>query len=132
MTYYRFTNRGPMSDWGHAMFSDNEDSVGHYGANKYTYDGLGAVDIRDLKDLFDAEWNLSAENGLLPQGYEEMGAEEIFGAFNPDDIVMSAQAWDDPELSTWFCENIAIGNDIKAVITNDGCIVFDEDLIKEA
>lgn len=133
MTYYRFSNsQNPMSEWGHAMFAENRDSVQHYGDNEYHFNGEKGINIEDLHDLIVNAWEKTVEYGLEPIGFEEMEAEEIYNEFNPDDIVMSAQAWDCTELLEWFCENVAIPNDIQAVVTNDGAIVFEEELIQEA
>lgn len=133
MTYYRFSNsQNPMSEWGHAMFAENRDSVQHYGENESHFNGEKGIRIEDLHDLIVNAWEKTVEYGLEPIGFEELEAEEIYNEFNPDDIVMSAQAWDCAELIEWFCENVAIPNDIQAVITNDGAIVFEEELIQEA
>ena len=131
--YYRYSNsENPMSDWGHAMFVDNEDSSSTYGCYLFLYNGSESVNIEDLKDVITNAWNKSADNFTLPFGYENIDAEDIFNAFNPEDIVMSADGWDNGDLLTWFCEFVAIANDIKAIITNDGAIVFDSELIKRA
>lgn len=130
--YYRFSNsETPMSEYGHAMFSENEGSVSGYGENEYIYDGKNAVPIESLKDLIVKKWDEAIENGMEPIGYENLTGEEVYQEFDPSDIVMSAQAWDNGELLTWFYENVALENDITAVTTKDGAIVFDENLIKK-
>lgn len=130
--YYRFSNsETPMSDYGHAMFAAKEDSVSGYGENEYTYDGKNAVPIESLKDIIVKKWDETIENGMEPIGYENLTGEEVYQEFDPSDIVMSAQAWDNGELLTWFYENVALENDITAVTTKDGAIVFDENLIKK-
>lgn len=127
MMYYRYSNsENPMSDWGHAMFVDDEFASENYGDILYTYDGTDSVDIEDLHDIFISEWN----KGIIPSGFDEFDAEEIFNEFNPEDIVMSAGAWDNSELVTWFGDFILFKHDIRAILTNDGAIVFDPTLIK--
>lgn len=131
MMYYRYSNsENPMSDWGHAMFVDNEYASENYGDILYAYDGSNSVDIEDLHDIIVDEWAKTVEKCLEPIGFEETDAEDIYNEFNPDDIVMSAGAWDSSELVNWFGETIIAKHDIKAVITNDGAIVFDPSLIK--
>lgn len=126
MTYYRFTNSdNVLSDWGHAMFAADEDMVSGYGVNEYVYSGSDSIDITALYPAIAREWEKSADYGLLPDGYEDMDAVSACRMFNPSDIVMSAEAWDNADLLTWFCEHIAIPQDIKAVITDDGAILFD-------
>lgn len=49
-------------------------------------------------------------------------------SLNPRDIVDSAEGWDS-ELTQWFWIKIAEPNDIMAITTRDGAIVFNEDLI---
>lgn len=133
MTYYRFSNNeNPMSNWGHAMFAEDRAHVEHYGEYEYHYHGDHSVNIEDIRDLIIDAWNQTVEGCMEPIGFEEYDAEAIYNEFNPEDIVMSAQAWDCAELIEWFCENVAIANDITAVITNDGAIVLDADLIKRA
>lgn len=130
--YYRYSNsENPMSEWGHAMFVDNEFSSENYGSILYIYDGTDAIDIKDLHDIIVDEWNKTIEKGMEPIGFEGIDPEDIFNEFDPEDIVMSAGAWDS-ELVTWFGDVILANYDIKAVITNDGAIVFDPSLIKRA
>lgn len=118
-----------MSDWGHAMFVDNEFSSENYGDILYTYDGTDGIDIEYLHEIIVNEWNKTVDKCMEPIGFEGIDAEDIYNEFNPDDIVMSAGAWDS-ELVTWFGDVILANHDIKAVITNDGAIVFDPALIK--
>lgn len=129
MTYFRFTNSdNVLSTWGHAMFAANEDIVSGYGSNEYIFDGANGIDITALYPAIAREWGKSVDYGLLPDGYEDMDAITVCKMFNPSDIVMSAEAWDNADLLTWFCEHIVIPQDIKAVITDDGAILFDASL----
>ena len=132
--YYRYTRtETPMSDWGHAMFAADKDSVdGCYGDVAWEYDGSQSVDINNLADLIASKWAEDSESGLVPDGYEMYAPDEISAEFNPQDIVMSAGAWDNGELTQWFWDRIADPMGISAIITSDGAIVFDEGLIKAA
>ena len=87
-------------------------------------EGKNPDDNIPLKDVTFTIYKLDDVNHDRP-------AEDIYNEFNPEDIVMSAGAWDS-ELVTWFGDVILAKHDIKAVITNDGAIVFDPALIKRA
>lgn len=131
--FYRCTNSdSPISQWGHAMFTDNLERVDHYGENVYTFDGNSAIHIAELEQQIVTAWNECQESGefgqLCDEYYESLSAEEIFNTFNPDNIVNSAEGWD-TELVVWFWEFIAEPNGIMAVLTNDGAVVFDIELI---
>ena len=135
---YRYTNReSPMSDFGHAMFVDNEYSsemYGREGANRYIVDQNNLRDISDFYDEIAEKISEQYENGTLPLEIDSIiesgtSADDIARSFNPDDIVMSADAWDNGDLTQWFYENIAEPNDVYGFKTNDGAIVFDENMI---
>lgn len=139
-TYYRYTNKNspnsPMSDWGHAMLAEDERKVEFYGENKYTYDGSGAVHISELRDEIIETWDSDREDEFYSCcdfagfGYEDIPGEEIYENFNPSDIVDDAGGFDNDEVQ-WLWERILAPKGIMAVITYDGAVVFDEDLIKK-
>lgn len=135
MLYHRYTNSDtPMSDWGHAMFVDDQSSE-HYGSNHYTFTpDAKAKEISSIEDLITTAWSQCKENddfGELNDGYyQSLSASEVFESFNPSDIVNSAAGWD-CELMVWFWQFVAEPNDIMSVLTDDGAIVFDQDLINK-
>ena len=57
--------------------------------------------------------------------------EDIVELFNPDNIVNSAGGWDDEDLVSWLWEYVLDPNNIDAVITYDGAVVFNKNLIKQ-
>lgn len=124
-TYYRFTNNGPRSDWGHAMFAEDRDMVEGYGSNEYTLDRADTVSIYDLEDAIVAAWDNEP-----CEGYEHLSADEAFEEFCPEDIVNSAQAYD-CDMVCWLWDNVLAPKNIMAVRTQDGAVCFDENLIKE-
>jgi hypothetical protein len=138
--YYRFTNSdSPISDWGHAMFTKDLDAVseGAYGKNGYIYDGRDGVKIEDLRQIIidtwneckdNDDWSLTETNGWDMDYYKNLTAEEVYNTFNPINIVDTADAFD-CELTGWFWFYIAEPYNVKAILTNDGAIVFDEALI---
>lgn len=125
-----------MSDWGHAMLSNDRDRVEHYGKTCYIYDGANATHISTLYDLIVAAWQNDCENGFTgdfggqcdENYWSSIDADEIYNSFNPNDIVDSAEAWDS-ELVMWIWNRILEPNNIDAVITQDGAIVFDANLL---
>lgn len=134
-TYHRYTNsNNPMSLWGHAMLVDNNESSDHYGRNHYIFiPDSNTKHITSLKPLIIDAWNQCKEDedfgDLTDNYYISLAAIDVYDSFNPSDIVDSAQAWD-TELMVWFYNFIAVPNDITSVITDNGAIVWDEDLIR--
>nr|DAO42067.1 MAG TPA: peptidase [Caudoviricetes sp.] len=136
---YRYTNKdSPMSDYGHAMFVDDEyssDGYGREGDYRYKVDQSRLTDISTLQEEIAEKLQEQYDNGMLPREIEEImdsgvSAEQLAEEFNPDDIVMSAGAWDNGDLVQWFWDNIADPNDIYGIKTNDGAIVYDENMIE--
>ena len=136
MLYHRYTNSNtPMSSWGHAMFVDNNQSSDHYGDNHYTFaSDVNTVTIASLEGLITTTWTKCQEDedfgDLIDEYYQSLSASEVFDGFNPSDIVNSAAGWD-CELMVWFWQFIAEPNGIMSIITEDGAIVFDADLINK-
>lgn len=136
MLYYRGTDTiNPMSDWGHAMFADNYDNAYTLRDYAWSFDGSLATPIEDLKDQITAAWNEYLSNGYFNgfttednEYYLTLSADEVYDCFNPADIVDSAGAYDSV-LVCWLCEAVLMPNDIYAITTNDGAVVFDENLI---
>lgn len=136
MLYYRGTlSNNPMSEWGHAMFVDNfENSYCGRGCD-WTFEGTLATPITELKEAIISAWNQYLEDGYFGgfinndnDYYTTLTAEEVYNSFNPYDIVNSAEGYDDT-LVTWLWEMVLEPNNIYAVTTNDGAVVFDESLI---
>lgn len=137
-TYYRFSNKPTaMSDWGHAMFTENRDSVATgYGCNEYRYDGTGGVSIYELHDQIISAWEYDRKTGFTGDFsswctndyYYQLTGEDAFEAFAPEHIVDSAAGYD-TEMVVWLWERILEPLGIMAVITDDGAVVFDEGLI---
>lgn len=129
MTYYRYTNEeSAISDYtGFGMFAINEGRVSEcYGANCFIYDGTDGVDINDMHDRFLEAWEECKDNA--PDYMQELTGEEFFKAFDPEDIVEDAEAWDNGDFRRFFVEFIY--DDEAAILLTDGAIVFDENLVK--
>lgn len=128
--YYRYADKNNKINemTGFGMFAENEGCVsGCYGDTKYTYDGTDAVNINDLKDRFIEAWDDCKD--CAPEYMQDLTGDEFFQCFNPQDIVDDAEAWDNPDFRRFFAEFIY--DDEKAIILENGAIVFDENLIME-
>jgi len=128
-----------MSDLGHAMFADNMASVEHYGDNMYTYGGDNGVDVTSLRDIIISKWQDCQTNGFSGGNnifddpyYNSLDPEDVYNSFDPSHIVDSAEGWDSEYLLAWFWDFIAEPMGIVAVMTCDGAIVWDEELIAKA
>ena len=120
---------------GYAMFADRPDRIyGAYGEDLYTVNHSDLENIDNLKENIEKAWNETVENGMLPSSLEyleEMDGKEIAESFDPKDIVDSADAWDNQDLTTWAFD-YGIFDDIPGVKTRDGAIVWDPEIITEA
>lgn len=127
MTLNRRTNKqSPMSDWGHAMFSNKSaDELYHYGANLFTVDSGDLVNIENFKNTIIAKF----DNAKKFLELEEMTPEEFYDLFNPSDIVDTAQAWDNDKFIEWFSDNI--DSSANGYLLQSGAVVFNELIIKQ-
>lgn len=136
--YHRYSNNGPMSDWGHAMFAKgNPFRCSHYGRNHYTFDGnaphistlLDAIKTRIMVDVDNGYSNLDCEE-FDALAIDEENVDELVALYNPQDIVNTAGAWDNGYLvAAAFDALDTLG--IYAVLLDDGAIVFDPALIRQ-
>ena len=137
-TYYRYTRRpNPMSDWGHAMFSDTYHKVEHYGGGAYgwTLDESETVNIWELEEAIMSAWDRCLENEDFGQlgddsyWINEFDRDDLMPLFDPCDIVDSA-GWYDHEMVGWLWDFVLEPLGVMAIRTSDGAICFDESLIK--
>jgi len=135
MIYWRGYNPKKKSYGGMAMFVDNIDDC-------YAY--LGAVYYIDTDKVPDTVLVYAGSNfykklvytayeeyqDMLPYADNEISKEDLFKFSNPKNIIDSADVWDGQSLVTWMWDYVLEPNGITVVETEDGCIVFDDDLIK--
>lgn len=132
----------PMSNWGHAMFADNPESVTGYGDKCWTVNKEDLTSFDDIKELIMRVYEEDREDGF-PYFYNwsesdkerflemDLSEPEAFAEqFNPPDIVDFADGYDHEDFNGWFMERIAEPNGIKGVKTQDGAVVFDESIIQ--
>lgn len=131
----------PMSRAGYAMFATGNPIRGSmFGDTLYTYYGEHGVKINDLYDTIEQKWAelVNDENQMYFDPNELERLNEDFGdphnvalAFNPENIVDSANAFDDEPMVAWLYNEILEPLGIEAVLTDDGAIVFNEELIRK-
>jgi len=132
----RYKRDTPMSDWGHALFADDGDSVKHYGDFHYTVDTARLGDklvyadsneftnaLRSALDEYGDDYGLNSyqQDG---QTREEL-IEALVDEANPDDIVNSAGIWDS-DLVELVWNKVMEPNGWTVVKTDDGGIAFEE------
>lgn len=137
-TYYRYTNSlNPMSDWGHAMFAANQYKVENYGDHGWIISDSDGISIHNLKEQIISKFTEWQKENAWDTWYEiayfvnEITPEQFFEAFDPRDIVDSAEAYDNDFYVTWLWDNILEPNDIYTIITSDGAVTFDKDIINK-
>lgn len=137
---YRFYHRhkGPMSDWGSAMFADNPEGLEHYGKQAWSVNHEDLTDIDDLmpeikkqlqEDYDSGKIYSYFEDGEIPEENDELDVDAMASLYNPQDIVMSAEAYDNNHYYQWLWDRVCDRLDVKGIKTRDGAFVFDEDII---
>lgn len=135
LSYRRYPSNNPMSDWGHAMFSDDPYHIEQYGNRLFGVFLTDLVDVEDLKPQIAEAWekSLASPFSMIHHDsyWEQFSGTEIAENFDPVDIVDSAEAWDNPELVQWFFEECDFWEGFRGLKTRDGAIVWDQDIIHE-
>lgn len=132
--YRAYRNNNCLSSWGHAMFADDKQTIcNNYGREFrdpkwFTVEKSELVDIDDLKEAIIAAFE-NREEGELDY-WDDLDSEEFFAMYDPEDIVNSAEAYDNGELLEWLYESVIEPNDIAGIKTWDGAIVFDASIIR--
>lgn len=131
LSYRSYRGDSPMSRAGYAMMADDPHALHAYGDKVVAVRQAELKPIAEFQDKIAENWERDKENGTLPYALEtELGhlsGEEVAAAFDPDDIVDSADAWDNEDMVQWAYEKVFDG--ITGVKTSDGAIVFDEGLL---
>lgn len=133
---YRFYGQDdPMSRAGYAMFADdyyrNGNAYGGDNARTFSVSEDDLSDFHDIKDkIIEARRNTDKKLPWVLEDYTDLSDEEFAELFNPEDIVDSADAWDNEDLTQWFWENVGEPNEIPGIKTQDGAIAFDPGIIK--
>ena len=135
LSYRFYASDDPMSRAGYAMFADDHEQNGDaYGGDKpraFSVREDDLVPVWELSEkIAEARHETDEHTPWILEDYAELSDEDFADMFNPSDIVDSAYAWDNEELTEWFYNHVAEPNKIGGVKTSDGAIVFDKDLIR--
>lgn len=135
LSYRFYASDDPMSRAGYAMFADDHEQNGDaYGGDKpraFSVREDDLVPVWELSEkIAEARHETNEYTPWILEDYAELSDEDFADMFNPSDIVDSAYAWDNEELTEWFYNHVAEPNKIGGVKTSDGAIVFDKDLIR--
>ena len=135
LSYRFYASDDPMSRAGYAMFADDHEQNGSaYGGDKPRAFSVREDDLTPVWELSEkiaeARHETDEHTPWILEDYAELSDEDFADMFNPSDIVDSAYAWDNEELTEWFYNHVAEPNKIGGVKTSDGAIVFDKDLIR--
>lgn len=133
LSYRSHRGSSPMSRAGYAMFSDFPDATVQYGDHQYAVYKNDLDSVDKFKKKIATAWERTVDSGNIPYGLEylsESSGEEIAELFDPQDIVMSADAWDNEDLVEWAFKTGAFDG-AHGVNTNDGAVVWDRDYIYE-
>lgn len=135
---YRFYDRDdPMSRAGYAMFADDAYRNGSgYGGDHARAFSVAEQDLTPISGLeskiAEARHRSDEKTPWVLEDYADLDDSEFAKLFDPDDIVQSADAWDNEDLVQWFAEEVVLPMDepIAGVKTSDGAIAFDRDIIR--
>lgn len=146
---YRFSSsdRGPMSRAGYAMFADDIEEVAYsYGRQAYRVEKEKLLPVEQVQNLVreyletlkgQEDAGEEADDDVIDIFRNDDGeididiAEGVIAELDPEDIVNSADWYDNEENVAWLWEKILEPNDIAGIKTSNGAIVFDEDLVDE-
>lgn len=142
LSYRLYGKEDGMSDWGHAMFTDDPSKVdGGYGHGGYYWFAVDSANLTDISDLsaaiLDARHNTDIDECYyLPchlmehwhNDIESLSDDEFLALFNPTDIVDSAEAYDSETLSPWLWNEVLEPMEVYGIKTQDGAICYDPSL----
>ena len=156
MKYYRrtATGEGPIESVGYGMFvcEEDRDQIRSYGEQEWEYDDtkdkkcikiegiqeairrqfLEDLDTKIIYSYLDPESYTGRCNADELQGIMEEFANTIADSYNPEDIIESADGFDNLDWTFWLWERVLEPEGITAIITDNGAVVFEEDIISAA
>lgn len=123
--YNNNTNTPINNGLGYTMWTDTESEVETlYGPVGWTIDVTGLISVQDIIPEIEAAFSEDLENNLLSPELDDAGL-AILDELDPDNIVNSAEAWDNLEFVSWFWHRIGCTRDLVGFSTDDGAILFD-------
>lgn len=130
-SYRAYAKEDGMSSWGHAMFADSTDMLDVYGGSDPKWFSVSEKQLTDInilkKDILKARRETVMAGGL--EDYDALDDDEFFAMFDPQDIVMSADAYDNDELTAWLYQKVLEPKGIPGIKTEDGAIVYDNSIM---
>lgn len=133
--YYRaYASDNPMARGGYAMFAEDPYVGDTYGGDHPRMFSVAAEDLTPISEIRDsiieARHNTDENAPWELEDFADVDDDEFADLFDPEYIVISADAYDNEDLVAWLWENVLEPRDIVGIETYDGAIVFDPDLIK--
>lgn len=128
----------PMSRAGYAMFvSGGDNGISSYGKNLYIVNPSSltesnSVDVKSeafIQKFKDAANEYGEEFKIAFEHYSSV--DDAVELFNPGDIVDTAGAWDDEGAVEFLWEYVLEPNEWLSVITQDGLVTFDREIIRK-
>ena len=129
-TYIRYSERAdtPSNSAAYYMFAmmtDRDDISPSFGDYAWTVTSDQAVDVEDIIDD-------CAQALVEYAGYDVDEAKMIAAELNPHDIIDCAEAWDDWDIVEIIYQHIIEPRGITAIVTYDGLLCFDADVVTRA
>jgi hypothetical protein len=134
--YFRNTQRSsPDNGTGYMMFADDADRVQHYGKNSWVFDsdslpGADVLDARTPEAIRKIQRVLAEDRDFVRSFGFGASPKKLANEANPKDIVDAAGLWDSPEAVEKIYNSLIDPEMYRAVLTNNGAIVFDRSLVK--
>lgn len=127
-----------MPSVGYAMFSRTSingiDRGSDFGNNFYVfYETDKTIRIEELYDIIAETWDKYKNSQKYDEAkfcyLNDLDGYDVALTYNPADIVTSADGWDNLDMVGWLWDYVLCNMDIDAIITNDGALVFNGDVI---
>lgn len=122
---------GLMSRDGYAMFADDMESILHYASRNGRIYSVGHSRLTPIGDLADAIALAWSDEDERPYGFGHIEVGDVLAAFDPADIVNSAEAYDAPKMVQWLWDRVLEAREILGLKTQDGAIVFDPSIVDQ-
>ena len=140
MNYYRRNKKSetPDNGTGYMMFvtGRKRDHIESYGDIEWVFDGSDTPHIETLRNKIISQWIADQEDNfdscqrMMPEWEGSIEAETLVSELNPINIVDQAWAWDNQIIVGWLWDRVLEPAGIDAVLTDDGAIVFESELVE--
>lgn len=130
MYAYRYHHAPNLSgDYGYHLWTRNIAKTGtHYGPYLFRLDITNTLHINNFVNDIVTLLTKDYANGQLPASLDDIfnygTTDDIARELNPDNIINSGEAWDNPDLVSWMYDRYFDERDIYIIATDDGAISF--------